>query len=571
MSFAAPAWLVALLILPVLAGIEALASRRDRERMARFVGRPLWVRVVRRPGPLSRRVRSALLLVGAAGLVLALARPQWGIVREKVEREGVDVALVLDTSGSMATEDVSPNRFFLARSALMNLVSRLEGDRFGLVAFQGEAYPLVPLTLDADAVGLFLESLEPGAVPAPGTSLGVGLARGLELFVEADRRNKVLVLISDGEDLEGEIESAVRQAKAAKVVVYTVGVGTETGAPVPDFDKEGKRVGFKRDENGAIVVSRLHPETLETIAAGTGGRFFRVSSADTSLNPLATAIESMEEKSVAREFTYRRKEHFQIPLGLALLSFTLALLPLLPRLKVSTALKGAPRAACLVLVLASLPADAGVLYEVLLRPRRLTSAGRRQYEAGNDPLALQSFERAAQTRPEDPRARFNLADGLYKNGKFAEAGALYLALGANPASPLAAPARFNLGNARFQAKDFKGAVGAYRDALKVLPGDPDTRQNLELALRALEREQKDPPKQEAPKGGAPKEDPKQNPSSGRRGEEEKERQRFQKEAGMPKDRAMQLLDALQQDEKAQQRKMLLARPSPKPKGWVKDW
>src|SRR6185503_18902433 len=98
------------------------------------------------------------LLAGAAGIVLALARPQWGIVREKVEREGVDVVLALDTSGSMATADVSPNRFFLARAALMTLIARLEGDRFGLIAFEGEAYPLVPLTLDADAVGLFLDS-----------------------------------------------------------------------------------------------------------------------------------------------------------------------------------------------------------------------------------------------------------------------------------------------------------------------------------------------------------------------------------------------------------------------------
>src|SRR5262249_45492190 len=159
---------------------------------------------------------------------------QWGIVREKVEREGVDVVLLLDASGSMATEDVPPNRFFLARQALASLVSRLEGDRFALVAFESEAYPLVPLTLDADAVDLFLDTLEPGIVPAPGTSLGAGLARGLELFVDKERRNKVMVLVSDGEDLEGEVEPAVRKAKEAGVVVHTVGVGTEAGQPVPD-------------------------------------------------------------------------------------------------------------------------------------------------------------------------------------------------------------------------------------------------------------------------------------------------------------------------------------------------
>src|SRR2546426_6768993 len=126
----------------------------------------------------------------------------------------------------MATEDVPPNRFFLARQALAALISRLEGDRFALVAFEGEAYPLVPLTLDADALGLYLDTMEPGIVPSPGTSLGSGIARGLELFVDKGRRNKVMVLVSDGEDLEGDIDEAVHRARAAGVIIHTVGVGT---------------------------------------------------------------------------------------------------------------------------------------------------------------------------------------------------------------------------------------------------------------------------------------------------------------------------------------------------------
>ncbi|PYQ19256.1 MAG: aerotolerance regulator BatB, partial [Acidobacteria bacterium] len=303
--FEAPAWLLGLLALPAIAGLEAWLTRRDRDRTALLVARPLWARVVRRPGERWRFARLGLLLLGATGIVLALARPQWGIVREKVEREGVDVVLVLDSSGSMATEDVSPNRFFLAKQALAALIARLEGDRFGLVAFEGEAYPLVPLTLDADALGLFLETMEPGIVPAPGTAVGGGVAKGLDLFVDKDRRNKVMVLVSDGEDLEGDIEDAVGKAKAAGVVVHTVGVGTEAGQPVPDFDREGRRVGFKRDGSGTVVVSRLNPATLEAIARGTGGKAFRITPTDTSLSALAAAIEGMEQKTLAREFSYR--------------------------------------------------------------------------------------------------------------------------------------------------------------------------------------------------------------------------------------------------------------------------
>jgi Ca-activated chloride channel family protein len=622
--FASPAWLAALLALPLLAALEVWLARRDRDRLSRLVSRPLWERVVRRPPERWRWLRLSLLLLGAAGVVVALARPQWGIVREKVEREGVDVVLVLDTSGSMNTADVAPSRFFLARQALLQLVARLEGDRFALVAFAGEAYPLVPLTLDADALGLFLETVEPGIVPAPGTSLGVGLAKGLDAFVDKERRNKVMVLVSDGEDLEGDVEEAVGKAKAAGVIVDAVGVGTEAGQPVPDLDADGRVVGYKRDENGNAVVSRLNMTTLEEIARGTGGKTFRITPADTSLSALAAAIEGMEQKTLAREYSYRRKERFQVPLAVGLTALTLALLlppPPLRRRRLGPAVPAVPKAAVLLLAAAiAAPARAqapspppqsatappagdpsaapgspaagrsgSVLDELLLRPRRATEAGRAEYGRGNHPQALSAFERAAAARPQDPATRFNVADGLYKNGKYDEAAALYRALGSDPGSPLAAAARYNLGDSLYQKQDYRGAVQAYRDALQVAPGDEDTRRNLELALRAL-KEQEEQQKREQPRSQEQrdKQDQKnqQQQQQGQRQQqqgqqqkgpqqqrpqtpEEREAERFRKEAGMPKERAMQLLDALQQNEKAEQRRLLAQKRAQKKKG--KDW
>jgi Ca-activated chloride channel family protein len=613
--FEAPAWLIGLLALPAIAALEGWLTGRDRDRTARLVARPLWGRVVRRPAERWRFARLSLLLLGALGMVLALARPQWGIVREKVEREGVDVVLVLDTSGSMATEDVSPNRFFLARQALAALITRLEGDRFGLVAFEGEAYPLVPLTLDADALSLFLDTVEPGIVPAPGTALGVGLAKGLDLFVDKDRRNKVMVLVSDGEDLEGEVEEAVRRAKAAGVVVHTVGVGTEAGQPVPDFDREGRRTGFKRDASGQAVVSRLNLATLEAIARGTGGKAFRITPAETSLSGLASAIEGMEQKTLAREFSYRRKERFQVPLAVGLFSIALGLLLPLPdlRRRSSAPARGsATKRAIAALLALGITAPArtqslapspapplaspspvperrpvsDVVDELLLRPRRFTEQGREQYAGGNHPQALAAFEQAARTRPQDPRGRFNVADGLYKNGKFEEAATLFRSLGEDAASPLAGPSRFNLGNALFQKQDYRGAVQAYRDALRLAPGDLDARRNLELALRALkeqeeqkkkqeqsEKDQKDQKKDERQQDKKPGDqqgkDKDERKKDERKSPEERQDERFRQETGMPRERAMQLLDALQQNEKAEQKKLLQAKRAAK-KG-TKDW
>src|SRR5262249_40408489 len=163
-------------------------------------------------------------------------------------------------------------------------------------------------------------------VPSPGTSLGSGLAKGLEMFVDKERHNKVLVLVYDGEDLEGDIPEAVKRAKEAGVGVHTVGVGTEKGEPVPDFDREGNRVGFRKAEPGSPVVSRLTVQNLEAIARGPGGRFFMLPPADASLSGLAAAIEGMEQKSLSREFSYRRKEQFQVPLAVGLVAFVLAFL-----------------------------------------------------------------------------------------------------------------------------------------------------------------------------------------------------------------------------------------------------
>jgi YD repeat-containing protein len=499
---------------------------------------------------------------------------------------------------------------------------------------------------------LFLETAEPGIVPAPGTSVGGGLARGLEAFVDKERRNKVMVLVSDGEDLEGDVEEAVRRAKEEGVIVHTVGVGTEAGQPVPELDADGRVVGYKRDESGNPVVSRLNMATLESIARGTGGKVFRITPADSSLGALAATIEGMERKALAAEYSYRRKERYQVPLAIGLAGVTLALLlpppPLRrPRAGRKTLAERSGRAAAVTLLLAGTlaspsgaqppappvastqaPATAApasrsgtLLDELLLRPRRATEEGRAEYARGNHPQALSAFERAAAARPQDLAARFNVADGLYKNGKYQEAAELFRALGGDARSRVAAASRFNLGNALYQTKYYDRAIQAYRDALKLAPGDESIRRNLELALRARreqeeqQKRQQDRNDQQSPQNQQQNQQQRdqqgrqQNPQPNQENQQqnqqpkdqqnppdqkqqdrqksqqgqspaggdqkrpltpqEREDQRFREATGMPKERAMQLLDALQQNEEAEQKKLLALKRAQKKKG--KDW
>jgi tetratricopeptide (TPR) repeat protein len=261
---------------------------------------------------------------------------------------------------------------------------------------------------------------------------------------------------------------------------------------------------------------------------------------------------------------------------------TAALLVPLPLRRRARAMPVAAALAVALLVPAPSRAEGAKVWdEVTLRPKRLTSTGRKAYAQGDHAGALQAFEGAAASRPDDPRARFNLADGLYKSGKLDEAAALFRSLGADAAAPLAGPSRYNLGNALFQKKDYAGAAGAYREALRVLPGDLDTRRNLELALRELKKQQEQQQQQQQPdqdqkQGQDPQQQQQQGGGQGQQkgqpkpqSEEEKERERFQKETGMPKERAMQLLSALQQNEKDEQKKLLAKKQGTRKK--AKDW
>lgn len=577
MTLASPLWLLALLLIPVLGWMVSRIRSADRERLETLVTASMFDRIGRRFQAPTETVRSVLLVIGAILLVFALARPQWGIVRERVERTGVDVALVLDTSLSMSVEDVSPNRFFLARQSLSSLMARLAGDRFSLVAFEGEAYPLVPLTLDADAVALFLETLEPGFVPTPGSNLVAGIESGIATFVDPGRVNRVIVLVSDGEDLEESLEPAVTAAQKAGVIIHTVGVGSSQGGPVPDTAPDGTRGGYKL-ENGDPVISRLNSENLIRLAQATGGKFTQLATNNTSLSPIASAIEAMENRQAAAEFSFRKKERFQIPLGFSLLSFMLALFgPVLAeRLRRRRA-----AALLLPLLLIAPAAHADIKDEILARPSRETSKGLKAYEAGNPTEALAAFEKARAARPGSPVTRFNEAVAQAKAGKAAEAVETFTTL-SREKNDLGFESHYNLGNALLASQQLPGAVAAYRDALRLKPDDARARRNLEIALRQMEQQKKDQEKQkeDEDKKNDKKDDKKdekqqQKPSPDeqkkepQKSEKERENERFQKETGMSKDRAMQLLKALEQNEKVEQKKKLEAERARRRKG--KDW
>ena len=307
--------LLALGLVPALALFLLRAHRRRREALATFVAAALLPAVAPDLDLRRRTLRAALLVAAALCVVLALAGPMWGFRWQEVRREGIDLVVALDTSRSMLATDVKPNRLGRAKLAIQDLVAELRGDRVALVAFAGTAFVQCPLTLDYGAFGQSLEAIDVGIIPRGGTSLTAAIDTSLEALEGRQGKHQALVLITDGEDHEGQVKEAAKRAADRGVKVYTVGIGTTEGELVP-----GEAGGFVKDRKGQVVKSRLDEETLKQVAVDTGGVYLHAAGASLGLTELyRDYIDTMEKRELATTLERRFEQRYQIPLVFALL------------------------------------------------------------------------------------------------------------------------------------------------------------------------------------------------------------------------------------------------------------
>lgn len=313
-----------LLWLALLAPLAGLAARRLwRRRLdadAAWASRGLWDRLLDGYRPRRLAASVALLAVAVLATGVALAQPRWGSVEREVERRGVDVVFVLDSSLSMNARDVTPSRLFAAQTLVRRLVREMPGNRVALVQAEGEGVVMTPLTLDGAVIDLLLDAIAPGTLPVPGTRLAGPLRQALGLFDPGGRGHRVVVVLSDGEDHGGGLGPALDELRREGVVVHAIGVGTPQGAPVPLPAGPRQRDGepqLKRDSEGQVVISRLAEEVLEQAADATGGVYLRATGAGADLAPVIEPIEGMATRRFESETLDTRAERFQWPLALA--------------------------------------------------------------------------------------------------------------------------------------------------------------------------------------------------------------------------------------------------------------
>jgi Ca-activated chloride channel family protein len=313
-----------LLWLAALAPLTALAAgwlwRRRLAAEAAWASRALWDRLLPTYSPARLRFSVTCLALAVLGTCLALARPRWGESKEEVERRGVDVVFLIDSSLSMDAADVRPSRLYVAKSLVRRMTRAMPGDRIGLVQAEGTGVTLAPLTLDGGVIDLLLDTVEPASLPSPGTELAPGLDTAVRLFGEGSEKHRVLVILSDGEDHGGGLEEKIARLREEGVVVHAFGVGTPQGAPVTIPGGS-----FKRDAEGNVVISRLHEDVLESMTRGTGGSYTRVTSAAVDPTPVLQQIDRMEKRTVESQSVTSLEERFQWPLALAALALLLYL------------------------------------------------------------------------------------------------------------------------------------------------------------------------------------------------------------------------------------------------------
>ena len=271
-------WLVPLAAIILIAG-----SRQKRRALFRFAEGDLLKRLMGEDRKGRSFVKGFVKLLALSLMLLALAGPRWGSHYQEVTQKGVDIMILVDVSPSMMVEDIEPNRLERARREIMDFLRIVQGDRVGLVAFSGAAFTQCPLTLDYGALQMFLNFLEPDLLPVPGTDLGAAIETGLSSFDFETQSDKVILLITDGEDNENKGLDAAQKAAAQGVKIFVFGIGDPSGGPIPSLDGSG---GFVEDTGGKLILSKLGEEELTKIASTTGGVYVRSVAGDLDLDIL---------------------------------------------------------------------------------------------------------------------------------------------------------------------------------------------------------------------------------------------------------------------------------------------
>ena len=319
MRFAAASFAFGFMIILALGLFYFWAAKLRKAALEKFAQKELLDELLSRLDYRKRFLKAGLTVLAISLMLFALMRPQWGFHWEEVRRKGVDILIALDTSKSMLAEDVKPSRFQRSKLAIKDLVRNLKGDRIGLIAFSGSAFLQCPLTIDYGGFLLSLNNTGIDTIPKGGTSITSAIKEALRSYEGGQKKYKVLVIITDGEDHEGDPVQAAEEAKKEGIKIFCIGIGTKEGDLIPVTD-ESEQKSFLKDNQGNVVKSHLDEASLQKIALSTGGVYVRATNAEFGLDLIyRQRLAKMEKREFEAKMNKHYEERFQIFLLAALL------------------------------------------------------------------------------------------------------------------------------------------------------------------------------------------------------------------------------------------------------------
>jgi Ca-activated chloride channel family protein len=281
--FAHSEFLYLLYLVPIIIVLIWYSVRNQKKLLEKFANSKLQNVLFPSKSRFKIFIKSGLTITAVILLIITLANPQIGSKIEEVKQVGIDVYILLDVSLSMQAQDIKPSRLEKAKHEISKLIHKLHGDRIGLIVFSGKAFIQFPLTTDYSAANLFLSAVSVKSVPQPGTAIGPAIKLALNSFKKDEETQKAIVIITDGENHEGDLKGVVEEANNLGVKIYAIGLGSPQGVPIPVYNKAGKQVGYKKDRNGNTVLTRLDEATLQEITSKGNGEYYKGSNTENEL------------------------------------------------------------------------------------------------------------------------------------------------------------------------------------------------------------------------------------------------------------------------------------------------
>jgi Ca-activated chloride channel family protein len=518
-SFGEPTWFWALLAIPVLAVLFARAEQKGIARLRQFVSPRLLPQLAATVNRSRRVLRFALLMLGLALAIISLARPQWGYIYEDVKRKGLDLVFAVDTSRSMLSNDVQPNRLERVKLAAQDLVNQLQGDRVGLIAFAGRAFLQAPLTVDYEAAVESINDLDTKTIPEGGTNISEAINLAVNTFGKSAAGNRALIIFTDGEELSGDAAKTAKAAADAGVKIFTIGVGTPQGSLIPVNSGDGG-TAFVKDSAGQVVKSKLDEKRLREIAQATGGFYLHLDDGPRTMAQLySQGLANMKAADIDARLGRRPIERYEWPLGAAILALTMSIL-IGERKKVGVRAR-LPRWSKI-----AVPATALLL--IFARPVFGTATGLNLYRDGKYNDAYKSFQDDLKSHPdssEKEKIEFDAGAAAFKMGDYNKALQSFSDALLSSDKGIQENSHFNLGRTLEDRadmdqtndstlKDLTDAASHYESTLRLNPKNEAAKANLEEVKKKIERLKQHPKQKPTPPPQQPQQQKKDQQQNG---------------------------------------------------------